>query len=99
MKNVDAKECKVQILVCTNERQDRAACKMYGGQEFYQRIKDRIKKEGLVDTHWATRTGCLGFCNTVGTTVVIHPAGGEPRWFTEVTAEDFDQIWSELASI
>ena len=97
MKEVDAKECQVQVLICTNERPPgKSCCKKVGGQEFYQAIKDKIKKDGLYNTHWATRTGCLGFCNDVGTTVAIHPKGKEPRWYSEVTAADFGAIWEEI---
>ncbi len=67
-----------------------------GGQEFYLRMKEKIKEAGLYNTHWATRTGCLGFCNMVGTTVAIHRKGEAPQWFTEVKPEDFDAVWNEV---
>jgi (2Fe-2S) ferredoxin len=97
MKPIDAHECQVQILVCTNERPpEKSSCKRVGGQEFYDRLKAKLKETHLNNTHWVTRTGCLGFCNNVGTTVVIQPKGKEPRWYSEVKAEDFDAIWEEL---
>jgi len=97
MKHIDADECTVHVLVCTNERPlPKNSCKLVGGQEFYQRIKTKLKDTGLSRTHWATRTGCLGFCNPVGTTVTIHAKGRPPRWFSEVTDADFDFIWDEI---
>lgn len=93
----DAADCEVHVLVCTNERAPgKDSCRLVGGQEFYQRIKERIRDEGLVRTHWATRTGCLGFCNPVGTTVTIHRKGQSPQWLTEVRLEDFDSVWREI---
>ena len=97
MKVIDASECQVQILVCTNERPEpKSCCKRVGGQEFYDRIKAKLKQSSLVNSHWVSRTGCLGFCNNVGTTITIHAKGKEPRWFSEVTADDFDRIWEEI---
>lgn len=97
MKLISGEDCRVHVLICTNERPDgRAACKMVGGEAFYFRIKQKLKETGLSATHWATRTGCLGFCNTVGTTVTIHAQGQGQRWFNEVTDADFDFIWAEI---
>ena len=60
-------------------------------------MKQKLKDTGLSATHWVTRTGCLGFCNNVGTTVTIHPEGKPTAWFTEVTEADFERIWNEIA--
>jgi (2Fe-2S) ferredoxin len=93
----DANECLVHVCICTNERPaPRVGCKDFGGQQFYQLIKDRLKQTGKVATHWATRTGCLGYCNTVGTTVVIHRRGEAPEWLTDVTAADLDSVWEKI---
>jgi predicted metal-binding protein len=93
----DTDECQVQVLVCTNERQPgKACCKAVGGQEFYDALKLKLKAAGLYDTHWISRTGCLGYCNTVGTTIAIHRKGHPSRWFSEVTRDDFDAIWDEI---
>lgn len=100
MKKVDASLCRTQILVCTNERpQPKACCKVVGGQDFYDRLKARLKETGLNRNVWATRTGCLGNCNTVGTTVVIHSKGQEPEWYSEVTADEFNTIWEKLEKL
>jgi (2Fe-2S) ferredoxin len=97
MKNVDSSRCRSHTLICTNQRSDgRTACHDFGGQAFFMKVKDRLKQTGKLSTHWATRTGCLGFCNSVGTTVVIHRPGEEPQWMTEVTDEDFDSVWDQI---
>lgn len=97
MQTLDTTQCKVHVLVCTNEKDaPKSHCKRVGGQDFFMRLKTKLKETGLIATHWATRTGCLGFCNDVGTTVTIYASGKAPRWYNEVTAEDFDFIWNEI---
>jgi (2Fe-2S) ferredoxin len=97
MKPVDSGRCQTHVLVCTNERPNgRTGCKDFGGQEFYMKVKERLKASGKIGTHWATRTGCLGFCNSVGTTVVIHRPDEKPEWFNEVTDADFDSVWERI---
>ena len=97
MKDINSDRCKVHVLVCTNTRTDgRTACSDFGGLEFYKKLKDKLKTTGKVGTHWVTRTGCLGFCNSVGTTVTIHRRGEPPKWFSEVTEADFDSVWQDI---
>lgn len=97
MKNLDCKECDVHVLVCTNERpSEKSCCKRVGGHELYTALKQKLKDVKKVDTHWITRTGCLGFCNDVGAVVTIHRKGQEPQWITDVKSEDFDTIWNEI---
>lgn len=97
MKPVDSSRCRTHVLVCTNERTDgRTACHDFGGQAFFKKLKDRLKTSGKITTHWATRTGCLGFCNSVGTTVVIHRPGKAPEWLNEVTDADFENVWERI---
>ncbi len=99
MKKADANDCDVQVLVCTNERPEgKSCCKKFGGQEFYDKLKRTLKETGENSHIWATRTGCLGFCNDVGTVVAIHRKGQTPEWYDEVTAGDFDAIYSKLKS-
>jgi predicted metal-binding protein len=96
MKSEEASECRVQVFVCTNERPaPKTGCKNFGGQEFYDRLKKKLKENGRSDI-WLTRTGCLGFCNPVGTTVSIHSVGGKLHYYSEVTEVDLDFIWNEI---
>lgn len=97
MKEIVPLPCQVHVNVCTNERTDgRVACHDVGGHELFRRLKDQVKDAGLRGTHWVTRTGCLGYCNAVGTTVAIHRRGESARFYTEVQASDFDAIWQEI---
>ncbi len=81
---------KKHILVCTNEReQGKSCCSKVQGHEIYRELKDFVKANGLAGSIWVTRTGCLGFCNDIGTTIVIYP---DSLWFKEVTREDVEKI-------
>ena len=98
MKPIDVSQCRVQILVCANERDEgKMACRQNGGREFFLRLKDRARAEGKLSTHWITMTRCLGFCNPVGTTIVLHAPNEDAQWFNEVVAEDFDKIWAKIS--
>ena len=78
------------ILVCTNERTEgKACCFNVKGMDIYRELKDFVRLNGFASLVWVTKTGCLGFCNNIGTTVVIYPDG---LWFKEVTIEDLDSI-------
>ena len=97
MQKIDASQCKVHVLVCTNEKPaPKSCCQKVSGMEFFMKLKNKLKETGLIATHWATKTGCLGFCNDVGTTVTIYAPGKPARWYYEVTHEDFDFIWNEI---
>lgn len=99
MQPIDATSCKVHVLVCTNERPaPKTGCRDFGGLDFYLKFKERIKAKGLYNSHWVTRTGCLGFCNDSGTVVVIRRTGAESKWYTEVQEHDFETIWNEATT-
>ncbi len=85
--------CEKHIIVCVNKREEGDCCSNVGGEEVYQKIKVFIREHGLTGKVWATRARCLGFCNNVGTTIVIYP---DKLWFTEVTKEDLPQIYEHL---
>lgn len=99
MIEVDGKGCKVAVFVCTNERPpEKTCCKKAGGMEFYQGLKQKVKESGLHHSHWICRSGCLGFCNSVGTTVAIFKADQNPIWLSEVTADQLETIWEKIKS-
>jgi len=78
------------ILVCTNEREiGKECCSHAKGYEIFRELKDWVKSSGLASSVWVTRTGCLGFCNSVGATVVIYP---DQLWFKEVKKEEAQKI-------
>ena len=78
------------ILVCTNEReQGEDCCSHVKGYEIFRELKDWVKSNGLSSRIWVTRTGCLGFCNNVGATLVIYP---DQLWFKEVKKDEIPKI-------
>lgn len=97
MKELENVPCTKQVLICTNDRPgEKPCCSRYGGMEFFKKFKEKMKATGLNKTIWVTRTGCLGYCNDVGTTVAIHQAGKTHRWISEVKDADFDRVWEEV---
>lgn len=83
------------VLVCTNFREERECCAKVEGDGIFFELKRFVKENGLASRIWVTRTGCLGFCNETGTTVVIYP---ERRWFLKTKAEELDKIKEKLLS-
>ena len=83
---------KLQILVCTNEREPggkKPCCAARGSLEVYHRFKDRVKELGIRDDVMVTRTGCLKHCSQ-GTTVAVQPLN---FWYRRVnTAADVEEI-------
>ena len=78
------------ILVCTNERETgKDCCSHVKGYEIFRELKDWVKANGLSSSIWVTRTGCLGFCNNVGATIVVYP---DQLWFNQVTKNDMQKI-------
>ena len=78
------------ILVCTNERaSEKECCSKVDGYEIFRELKDWTKLNGLSAKVWVTRTGCLGFCNDIGATIVIYP---DQLWFKEVKKEEIQKI-------
>lgn len=77
------------VFVCVNERLDgRDCCADVCGKEIFAELKRWVIDNHLSDI-WVTKTGCLGFCNNVGATVVIYP---DKRWFLETRMDDIDKI-------
>ena len=78
------------ILVCTNERETgKDCCSHVRGYEIFRELKDWVKANGLSSSILVTRTGCLGFCNNVGATIVVYP---DQLWFNQVTKNDMQKI-------
>jgi (2Fe-2S) ferredoxin len=88
MQQIPIKPLK-HILVCVNERTEKSCCSKVKGYEIFRELKDWTKSNGLAGAVWVTRTGCLGFCNDIGTTIVIYP---DQLWFKEVKAEEIQEI-------
>jgi len=97
MVEVNSQGCKVAVFVCVNERpSEKTSCLKVGGLDFYLALKERVKANQLQHSHWITRTGCLGFCNSVGTTVCLVKKPAPPEWFNEVQLSDLEFIWEKI---
>lgn len=78
------------ILVCTNEREiGKDCCSHVKGYEIFRELKDWVKTNGLSSSVWVTKTGCLGFCNNAGATIVIYP---DQLWLKEVKKDEVQKI-------
>ncbi len=78
------------VFVCTNKRDNgRSCCSNVGGEEIFYALKDHVKNNGLTGRIWVTRTGCLGFCNDVGASIVVYP---DQKWFLQVKKEDLPAV-------
>lgn len=100
MKGIEEpKRIEVHAFVCTNERPaPKTNCHAVGGHEFFSKLKEKLKADGVYDVRKVTRTGCLGYCNATGCTIAIYRPGKTAQWFTEVTPEDFDRIYDSIRS-
>ena len=83
------------VFVCVNEKGDvsKDCCAKVGGLNIYDKLKQFVAQKGLTGHIWITKSKCLGFCNAVGTTIVIYP---EQEFFTEVTEKDLEEIYGKL---
>jgi len=81
---------KRHVFVCVNEREEEMSdCKKVKGYEVFMNLKEFVISNGLAREIWITKTGCLGFCNDVGTTIVIYP---DKVWFMQTTEQDLDEV-------
>ena len=77
------------VFVCVNERTDgRDCCANVQGKEIFTELKQWVIAERRSDI-WITKTGCMGFCNASGTTIVVYP---DRKWFLEATMDDIKKI-------
>ncbi|HLC85981.1 MAG TPA: (2Fe-2S) ferredoxin domain-containing protein [Candidatus Nanoarchaeia archaeon] len=93
MKNLEYQKPLKHVIVCVNERENEDCCLDVGGMELFTYLKTFVRNNGLSGRVWVTRSKCLGFYNSMGSTVVIYPEG---KWFTEVKEEDYKKILEEI---
>ncbi|MBI2147827.1 (2Fe-2S) ferredoxin domain-containing protein [Candidatus Woesearchaeota archaeon] len=87
---------KKHVFVCVNKRTEgQACCSSVAGEEIFYALKYFINMNGLAGRVFVTKTGCLGYCNRVGATVVIYP---ERAWFKEVTMNDLEEVKKQVMS-
>ncbi len=79
------------VFVCENERPPddaRGCCAAKGSRQIRARMKDAVKRAGLVGRVRVNSAGCLDQC-AHGVTVVVYP---EAVWYGHVTLEDVDRL-------
>ena len=81
------------IFVCVNERSHGDCCMKANGMDVFKRIKEFVLLHGMASSVWVTKTGCLGFCNPIGTTVAIYP---EQNIYSHVKLEDVERVLENL---
>ena len=57
--------------------------------EAFMDLKKFVIENGLTNEVWVTKTGCIGFCNDVGCTMVLYP---DNIWFMETIEEDLEKV-------
>lgn len=81
---------RLHIFVCLGKR-----CAAKGSEDVLERLKERIKKDGLKAEVKVSRSGCLQVCKETSSegeyspAVVIYPEG---VWYRNVTVSDVDEI-------
>lgn len=86
----------IQIFVCTNLRPSASplpCCSNADGDAVATALRNAASRSSFRGQIWVTQTGCLTFCNRIGTTVVAYPMA---RWFTEVKVEDIPTLLREV---
>lgn len=74
----------------------KACCAQRGSSEFYYRLKDLVREQGLKETVLVTKTGCLHHCSR-GTTVSVWPHN---HWYGGVGVDDAaDVLEAALAGV
>ena len=90
MKIIKELTYKKHLFVCVNERgMSKDCCKDVKGFEVFKELKEFVIGNGYTNDVWVTKTGCLGFCNDIGTTIVIYP---DKVWFMQTTPEDLKEV-------
>ena len=90
------------VFVCTHERppeSGRASCGHEAGMRLRQALKQRAKNDAVSDQLLCAKSGCLGLCSPLGTTVVFdpHPDRGERGMLVfEHATDHVDQLWDEV---
>lgn len=89
---------EAHVFVCVNVRDDqtRSCCLRVGGEEVASALKEWIIAENLRDKVWVSRSKCLGFCNSVGATLVVYP---QQKWFLQVTRESVPVLKEQIVAL
>jgi len=81
---------KKHVFVCVNDSETNGkCCKNVNGDKTFTELKKFVINNGLTKDIWVTKTGCLGFCNDVGCTIVVYP---DRVWFMQTKPEDLENV-------
>lgn len=75
------------VFVCAQGK----SCAKVGSAEVYAKFRELLSNSGLKPRVLVTACGSIGFCDR-GVAVAIYP---EQVWYSRVTADDVEEIWSE----
>jgi predicted metal-binding protein len=90
------------VYVCTHERDPatgRAFCGLKRGSNLRIWLKDQIKDAGLKGDILVAKSGCLGVCSPLGTTVCFHPSadrGERSLVVFDHESDDRMSLWQAL---
>ncbi len=75
----------LHLFMCVNDRSDkpdddRPSCSPRVKEGDVKTLKKWLIEQGLTQTVFCTKTGCLGFCHSAGSTAVIYPSGRFVRY-------------------
>jgi len=85
-----------RIFVCVNEKApEKAQCLKGEGEKCVLWLREEIKKRGLTQEIWVTRTKCQSYCPTDGTVISFEPTH---KQYSSVLFEDVPQLLEEFLS-
>ncbi len=83
-----------RIFVCVNEKApEKAQCLKGEGEKCVLWLRDEIKKRGLTDKIWVTRTKCQTYCSTDGTVITFEPIHEQ---YSSVVFEDVPKLFEHF---
>jgi len=85
---------KRHLFICTNKKAEGASCGAKDSEELVQKIKLKLRENGLWDHFKVTKSGCLGPC-AEGISAIIFP---ENELITKISLDDFEELYQKLIS-
>jgi (2Fe-2S) ferredoxin len=84
---------KGRIYVCVNEKAPgKAQCLSGEGEKCVQWLREEVKRRGLSDDIWVTRTKCQSYCTPNGTVISFEPSH---KQYSDVRFEDVPALLEE----
>ena len=85
-----------RIFVCVNEKSpEKAQCLKGEGEKCVLWLREEVKKRGLTQDVWVTRTKCQSYCPIDGTVVTFEPTH---KQYSSVVFKDVPQLLEEFLS-